>query len=86
MKTVLIKTSLILFVFSFLHSNDTSYKNISEDMSYDIFSIDINKDKIKDKVAYNKEGNELLFYIKKDNNYKKVYQGEIIVAFTTYTL
>ncbi|QKF67307.1 hypothetical protein AVENP_1762 [Arcobacter venerupis] len=76
MKTVLIKTSLILFIFSFLYAKDMSYKNIEEDTSYHIYSVDINKDGIKDKVAYNKEGNELLFYIKKDNNYKKVYQGE----------
>lgn len=52
------------------------YKEIIEDSSYKILNIDINKDDIKDKVAYNTAGNDLLFYVKKENTYRNVLHGD----------
>jgi len=74
MKNVLIIISLIFFCS--LQGQEYSYHDISKNSSYQIFDIDINKDGVKDKVASNREGNELLFYIKNGNQYNKVFQGD----------
>lgn len=74
MKNVLIIISLTIF--SFFNSQNIPYENISQNSSYKILDIDINKDGIKDKVGYNQQGNDLLFYIKKENNYINVFHGD----------
>ncbi|MEN4758761.1 tetratricopeptide repeat protein [Chryseobacterium sp. C39-AII1] len=74
MKNVLIIISLIFFCS--LQGQEYSYHEISKNSSSQIFDIDINKDGVKDKVASNREGNELLFYIKNGNQYNKVFQGD----------
>ena len=76
MKIVLIKINLILLLLTSLSGKDLSYKSISNDISYDIYNIDINNDGLKDIIANNKNGNELLFYVNKHNKFEKVYSGE----------
>lgn len=53
-----------------------SYVKIENDESYQIYDIDINKDGIKDKIANNREGSDLLFFIKNNNKYVNVYEGD----------
>ncbi len=74
MKHILIIIGLLMFCS--IYGQDYPYINISKNSSYQIFDIDINKDDIKDKVASNREGNELLFYIRNGNKYNKVFQGD----------
>jgi len=76
MKIVLIKINLILLLLTSLSGKNLSYESISNDISYDIYNIDINNDGLKDIIANNKNGNELLFYINKHNKFEKVYSGE----------
>ncbi|MBL3658883.1 tetratricopeptide repeat protein [Fulvivirga sediminis] len=43
---------------------------------YLILDIDVNKDGILDKVVNNKNGDELLFFVKRGGEYENVYHGE----------
>ncbi|MGB5919380.1 tetratricopeptide repeat protein [Arcobacter sp.] len=76
MKIVLIKINLILLLLTSLSGKNLSYESISNDISYDIYNIDINNDGLKDIIANNKNGNELLFYTNKHNKFEKVYSGK----------
>lgn len=71
----------VLIIISFIISScakgqDFSYESISKDTLFVIKDIDINKDGIKDKVACNKYGNDLIFYTQKNNSYTEVYHGD----------
>ena len=76
MKSVVTKISLFLLIFNYLYSEEYSYNEIEKDSSYKFYDVDVNKDGIKDKVAYNLNGNELLFFIKFKDKYKNIYQGD----------
>lgn len=52
-----------------------SFNTILKNRNYKIYDIDVNNDNINDKVATNKIGNELLFFVKKDGLYTNVYKG-----------
>lgn len=74
MKNVLIISNLILF--SYVRGQNFLYKDIVRNQDFKIYDIDINRDGIKDKVAYNKNGNDLLFFVKQHNQYQNVYHGD----------
>ena len=76
MRSVLIIVSLIIVSYSYAHGQEFSYKSIYCDSSFIISNIDINNDGIKDKVAYNKRGNDLILYILHNGVYEIVYHGE----------
>lgn len=75
MKNVLIGLFSLL-ICSYVKGQNISYKNVIQDQSYKVLDIDINKDGIKDKVAYNTAGNDLLFYVKKKDDYINVFHGD----------
>lgn len=75
MKTALTISSL-LFLFSSSIGQNFSYKSVIVDSSYKIWDIDIDKDGIKDKIACDMEGDDLLFYVKKNNSYVNVFHGD----------
>ncbi len=65
-----------LFVFSCVRGQNPSYKEVVQDSCFNILDIDINKDGIKDKVAYNTQGDDLCFFVLDGNSYAGVYYGD----------
>lgn len=80
------KISLLLILSFSLYAEEFSYENIIKVSSYKFYDIDVNKDGIKDKVAYNLYGNELLFFIKDKDKYKNVYIGDNFSADGIYVI
>lgn len=58
------------------NDNQISFDEISKSKTYKIYNIDLNNDNIKDKIASNENGSDLLFFIKKNNTYINVYKGD----------
>lgn len=73
-------------LFTSFCSQAVDFANIEKNDNYQIYLLDVDHDGVKDAVANNINGNDLIVFLKKNDKYSSVYQGENFTADGVYEL